>query len=81
MSNHLQNKIYIGLNRKNTNELLEIWNTHDEKLWSADAFSVIKQILLERQVELPEESSHMQKVDDTNISSTKKSAVISLKKR
>lgn len=54
---------------------------HDEKFWSPDAFSTIKQILLERQVNLPEQFFHSQKTDDSNISSTKQLISSSLKEK
>ncbi len=36
-----------------TEELLEIWRTHDRYEWSEMTFDVIREILQERHVELP----------------------------
>jgi len=45
--------LHINLNYKDTDELLEIWKTHDEKEWTGEAFEVIGEILQDRGVELP----------------------------
>ncbi len=41
---------------KSTEELLQIWVTHDTDEWSEDAFQVVKQILSERNAPIPEQN-------------------------
>jgi hypothetical protein len=45
--------MYNELNLKETEDLLEIWNTNDHEDWSDSAFEVIKQLLSERLGEVP----------------------------
>jgi hypothetical protein len=53
MSAELREQLYANLNLKETDDLLEIWATNDRTEWSDDAFDVIKQILVNRSVDLP----------------------------
>jgi len=55
MSGELREQIYKTLNLKNTDELLEIWETNDREEWSDTAFEVIEEILQGRGVEIPEQ--------------------------
>jgi hypothetical protein len=43
------------MNLKETDELLEIWRNNDRYEWSDDAFDVVKEILNERDVDIPEQ--------------------------
>ena len=53
MSDDLRKQIYLNFRRRETEELLEIWRTNDRYEWSEMTFDVIREILQERQVELP----------------------------
>jgi hypothetical protein len=53
MSNGLRKQIYNSLNLKETEELIEIWQTNDRVEWTDVAFEVIQEILQGRLVELP----------------------------
>ncbi|HLO32916.1 MAG TPA: hypothetical protein VK249_27475 [Anaerolineales bacterium] len=53
MSNDLRDQIYNELNLRETEDLLEIWQTNDHEEWSETAFEVIKGILIERLGEVP----------------------------
>jgi len=53
MSSNLYKQIYNSLNRKSTDELIEIWQTNDRVEWSQTAFDAIQDILQERLAELP----------------------------
>lgn len=53
MSDEFHNQIYIHFNKKNTDELIEIWQTNDRVKWSDMTFNVIRIILQERHVEIP----------------------------
>ena len=48
MTNELHKQIYNELNLRETNDLLEIWQTNNRAEWSDIAFEIIKQILTER---------------------------------
>jgi hypothetical protein len=49
----LKRQIYERMVVKSTGELLKIWRKGDTREWTPVAFAVIKQILQERQVEIP----------------------------
>ena len=49
----LKRQIYERMVVKKTDELLKIWRKGDVQEWTPSAFAVIKQILQERQVEIP----------------------------
>jgi hypothetical protein len=53
MSDNLREQIFESLNLKNTDELLDIWQTNDREEWSDTAFDLIREILSERGVEIP----------------------------
>jgi hypothetical protein len=53
MNDDLSNQIYNNLNLRETDELLEIWQTNDHVEWTDIAFDVIQEILKNRQEELP----------------------------
>lgn len=45
------------LNKKETKDLLQIWVKNDRSQWRSDAFDAIKEILIERGVEVPIQST------------------------
>ena len=53
MSNSLREQIYNRMNLKETDELLEIWQSNHRFEWSDEAFGVVNEILKERGVEIP----------------------------
>jgi hypothetical protein len=63
MSDDLRQTIYLNFSQRDTEELLEIWRAHDREQWSETAFDVIREILQERQVELPQESQPTHSAD------------------
>ena len=56
MNSNLRTQIRNRMVLKETEELIEIWQTNDRSEWSDDAFEVIKGILDERGVEIPEQN-------------------------
>ena len=52
-SDDLRESIYGQFSQKTTDELIEIWQANDRVEWSETTFDVIREILQERQVELP----------------------------
>lgn len=57
MSDEFREQIYNELNLRETEDLLEIWQTNDHDEWSETAFDVIKEILSERLGEIPPQNS------------------------
>ena len=55
MSNELRKQIYKNMNVKDTDELLDLWQTNNRVEWSDEAFEAIKDILKERDMEIPEQ--------------------------
>jgi hypothetical protein len=55
MSADLHNQIYQNMNLKETGELLDIWQTNNREEWSDEAMEIVREILLERGVEIPEQ--------------------------
>ena len=53
MSDDLRKQIYLNFRQRETEDLLEIWRTHDRYEWAEITFDVIREILQERHVELP----------------------------
>ena len=53
MSNKLRQQIYNTLNLRETEDLLDIWQTNDRVEWSETAFEVIEEILKQRLEEVP----------------------------
>ena len=51
MSDDLRKQIYLNFRQRETEDLLEIWRTHDRYEWSETTFDVIREILQERHVE------------------------------
>lgn len=53
MSSDFRKQIYNNLNQKETDELVEIWQTNDRVEWREETFDVVREILLGRLGELP----------------------------
>lgn len=65
MNDELYRQIYNNMNLKETDELLEIWQTNDRTEWSDTTFKVIEDILQERRAELPNQNESIyEHVDD-----------------
>jgi hypothetical protein len=65
MSNEeLRRQIYSNLNLKETDELLDTWQANNRAEWSDEAFEVIKAILKERGVEIPEQNDPVYEVEE-----------------
>ena len=57
MNHELRDQIYNNMNLRETDELLEIWQTNDRVEWSETTFEVIKEILKSRGVKSPSRMS------------------------
>ncbi len=55
MSDDLRDQIYNNMNMRDTDELLDIWQTNNRYEWTDTAFDVIRQILQQRIGQLPEQ--------------------------
>jgi hypothetical protein len=55
MSSDLHAQIRSRIVLKETDELLEIWQSNNRFEWSDEAFDIIHEILEERDVEIPEQ--------------------------
>jgi predicted house-cleaning noncanonical NTP pyrophosphatase (MazG superfamily) len=55
-SNELRKQIYRNLSLKETDELIDIWQSNNRYEWSDEAFESIRMILQERGVEIPEQN-------------------------
>jgi len=53
MNDNFRSQIRNNLNQKETDELVEIWQKHNQNEWTELTFDVIQEILKDRQVELP----------------------------
>jgi hypothetical protein len=53
MSDQLRQQIYNNLDLKETEELIEMWQTNDRVEWTEMAFDVLREILLTRLDDLP----------------------------
>jgi hypothetical protein len=60
----LRKQIYSNLNLKETDELLDLWQTNHRGEWSDEAFKVIQDILIERSVEVPEQNKPVYEVEE-----------------
>lgn len=61
MDNNLRKQIYDSMNVRETDYLVEIWQENDRKEWSDLAFSVIREILINRLGELPIQTGQVAK--------------------
>lgn len=59
MNTDLRDQIYRNFKSKDTEELLDIWETNDRQEWSDLAFEVLQEVLTERVGSLPEQNSHI----------------------
>jgi hypothetical protein len=66
MSNDFRRQIYNNFNLKETDELVEIWQTNDRVEWSDDTFGIIQEILQERLGELPSQNEPILEYADDN---------------
>jgi hypothetical protein len=57
MSDDLRKQIYLNFSQRDTDDLLDIWRTHDRYEWSEQTFDVVREILQERRIELPPQSA------------------------
>ena len=53
----LVSEIRSRMDTKSSDELLEIWKTNDRSQWSDDAFAAVREILISRQVNVPEQQT------------------------
>ncbi len=60
MKKNLQEQIRQNLNLKETEELLQIWQTECPEEWNDETFAIIKEILTERLNEIPPQSILLQ---------------------
>jgi hypothetical protein len=63
MDASLWNQIYNTLNLRETEDLLEIWRTHDTEEWQEQAFEIIEKILVERLGSVPARPSEITPTD------------------
>lgn len=56
MNKDLRRQIHSRMNVKDTEELLDIWQTNDRFEWSDDTFDVVRGVLQERGVDIPEQN-------------------------
>ena len=60
MNDNLRAQIHSRLSLKNTDELLEIWQTGDTSAWKQDVFEIVQEILLQRLGYVPPQSNDAQ---------------------
>ena len=53
MTEEFRRQVYQEFDLKDTDDLLDIWQTNDRVEWSEVAFEVIREILTKRKVEIP----------------------------
>jgi len=59
--NRITDEIRQHMAQKSTDELLTIWKENDRDSWSEDAFKAVKDLLIERGIELPEQRPYPSK--------------------
>ena len=64
MSSELRKQIYANLNSKDTEELLDIWETNDRVEWSDLAFEALEEILSQRVDSLPKQNEPILEYDE-----------------
>lgn len=64
MSNGLREQIYNNMNLRETDELLEIWQTNDHVEWADSTFDVVKELLINRGVEVPKQDDPIYEYDE-----------------
>lgn len=70
MNQHLLQDIRGKMRPKPTEELVQIWETHDKTEWSDEAFESIREILTERGVPLPAQKVPKAKAEDIIVKCT-----------
>ncbi len=60
MADDLRTQIYNNLIIRDTEDLLEIWQSEDETAWSEETLEIVQEILIERLGEVPAASRQMQ---------------------
>jgi hypothetical protein len=56
MGKKLIDEVKTQMEKKNTDELLEIWTKNDREQWSDDAFEAVRQVLVNRGLAVPPQS-------------------------
>lgn len=59
----IEKQLYGNMSKKETEELLNIWTKYDKEEYTEEAFETIKQVLIDRGVDVPLQKSH--KVPET----------------
>ena len=67
MSDDLRKHIFNELNLRDTEDLLEIWQTNNHVEWSDQAFNVIKEILQNRGIEIPQQDEPINEYDENEV--------------
>ena len=58
-----------GLKAKSDDELLNIWISNDQHSWTEDAFQAIKEILIERKLEIPIQNTPITEPNESSLKS------------
>lgn len=66
MNKELREQIYKNLDIKETNELIEIWQTNDRVEWSDLAFEILEKILKQRNIKLPKQNEPITEYKEEN---------------
>lgn len=61
-----------GLSKKSNEELLKIWVENDCYSWTNEAFSAVKEILIEQNIDLPEQNPVPEKPKKKDVNSNTK---------
>ena len=64
MSENLHEQIRKTMELKETDELLDIWQTNNRLEWSDETFDVIKDVLLGRREEIPEQDEPVYEIEE-----------------
>ncbi|MBX3036321.1 MAG: hypothetical protein KF758_05345 [Anaerolineales bacterium] len=67
MNQKLRNEIYKNLDIKETEELLEIWQTNDRVEWSELSFEVLEEILKQRKIKKPKQNEPITEYQEEDI--------------
>ena len=63
MNSELHEQIYRNMNLKETDELLNIWQTNNRAEWTDEAMQIVKDILLERGMEIPDQGEPVYEIE------------------
>jgi uncharacterized membrane protein YhaH (DUF805 family) len=66
MDNDLRTQIYRNFDQKDTDELIEIWQTNNQIEWTEMTFDVIREILQKRLPKLPPQDIPITKASELN---------------